>query len=113
MATVMAAMATVITRARRSPSSELLPPPLPATVRTTPAKARRLAVSVRGVARSLNQIQAKPAATKGQLAKTMATSATLVSLRAGMKLVMPMVERQVTSSPGQPMARVTASVRVR
>ena len=43
----------------------------------------------------------------------MATSATLVSLRAGMKVVIPMVERPVTSTPGQPMARVTARVRAR
>ena len=42
----------------------------------------------------------------------MATSATLVSFRAGMKVVVPMVETQVTSAPAGH-DRVTAKVRAR
>src|SRR6185312_5407637 len=74
-------------------------PPAPLTMTMMPAKATRLASRVRGAAASLSQTQAMPAAAKGCTAMMIATLATRVSCRDGMKLTMPSVERQATSQP--------------
>ena len=75
--TVMAEMASTIRQLSATPPRSA-PARTPPTVMTTPAKAIRLAISVRHVAASPSHSHASAAATKGWVAISTATFMTLV-----------------------------------